>query len=71
MNDQCAKYLSIVPAQSRGIVKKAFEGASSPRQAIKAKCLTCANFDRAEISLCRVLLCPLHAFRPYRETEAR
>lgn len=71
MNDSRGKYLSTVPVQSRGIVQKAFEGASSPRQAIKAKCLTCSNFDRAEISLCRVSLCPLHAFRPYQEQGAR
>jgi hypothetical protein len=61
------RYLAGVPISARGIVEKALQGASSPRAAIKAKCLDCCGFDRAEIRACRVLLCPLHAFRPYQQ----
>lgn len=64
-----ALYLPNVPSKVRGTIRQAFEGKSSPRQAIKAKCLTCSNFDRDEISFCRVVLCPLWAYRPYQPSE--
>jgi hypothetical protein len=54
-----------VPEASRGIVARAFAGTSSPRQAIKAMCLTCTHFDRAEVADCRVFRCPLWTYRPY------
>lgn len=63
-------YLPNVPSKVRGVMRKAFEGTSSPRQAIKAKCLACSNFDSAEISFCRVVLCPLWAFRPYQRDDS-
>lgn len=63
--DRRAEYLATLPKLSRGIVSAALDGAGSPRQAIKAKCLTCTNFDRAEVENCTVITCPLHAFRPY------
>lgn len=63
--DRRAEYLGTVPARYRALVGKAAEGATSPRQAIKAKCLDCCHFQRAEVRLCGVLTCPLHAFRPY------
>ena len=48
----------------------AFAGTLSPRQAIKAKCLDCCGYDRAEVAGCTVVLCPLHSYRPlFRETR--
>lgn len=70
-DDRRAAYLATVPPLSRGIVAAAFEGAGAPRRAIKAKCLTCANFDRHEIERCAVITCPLHAFRPYTGQRTR
>lgn len=61
------EHLSRVPESAKGIVSRAFDGAASPRQAIKAKCLECCHYDRAEITHCQVVLCPLHAYRPYQE----
>jgi hypothetical protein len=61
-----AAYLARLPVKSRGIVAKAFGQACSPRQAIKAKCLDCSGFDREEVRLCRVTVCPLWPWRPYR-----
>ena len=61
------EFLRTVPASAHGIVEKALQGTASPRGAIKACCLTCTHFDRDEIRSCRVILCPLHAYRPFRE----
>ena len=59
-----AAFLGSVPALSRGLIARALTGTVSPRQAIKATCLCCANFDRDEITHCPVWRCPLHAYRP-------
>ena len=59
-----AAFLGSVPALSRGLIARALAGTASPRQAIKAFCLTCTNYDRNEINQCPVWRCPLHAYRP-------
>lgn len=55
---------SVLPLY-RGVVKRSFEGKCSPRSAIRAKCLDCCCYVREEVTNCQVVLCPLHAFRPY------
>jgi hypothetical protein len=60
-----AEFLSRVPVSARSVIRKSFQGSVSPRQAIKAMCLTCAGYGRDEIRFCRVVLCPLLAYRPY------
>ena len=67
MNEQAEKYIKTIPEMSRGIISRALAGTSSPRQAIKAKCLACCNCDRSEVHHCRVFTCPLHAYRPFQE----
>ena len=57
------------PPKYRLLLRKAFEGASSPRKAIKASCLTCTHYNLDEIRACTVLRCPLHKFRPYAWVE--
>jgi hypothetical protein len=52
----------------RGVVAKAFEG-NSRAAGVKAKCLDCCAFIRAEVAACPVILCPLHAYRPYQTAE--
>jgi len=64
-----AEYLGTVPQRYRRLAAKAAEGATSPRQAIKAKCLDCCHFQIAEVRECSVSLCPLHEFRPYQSSE--
>lgn len=64
------EYLGTVPQKYRALVAKAVEGATSPRQAIKAKCLDCCHFQRAEVRACAVSTCPLHAYRPYQDDSA-
>ena len=68
---QQAELLATVGEASRGIMERAFAGKSSPRAAIKAKCLDCCDFDRAEVSACAVILCPLNAYRPYQIDKPR
>lgn len=69
MIDRFREYVSTVPPKYRHLVAKVAEGATSPRQAIKAKCLDCCHFQRAEVRDCAVWVCPLHRFRPYQFEE--
>lgn len=55
----------------RTILQRAFEGKSSPRQAIKAKCLDCTLFQREEIANCPAPSCPLYLLRPYQSPAPR
>ena len=64
------EHLSRVPESAKGIVCRAFDGAASPRQAIKAKCLECCCYQREHITHCRAVTCPLHAYRPYQMKHA-
>lgn len=60
-----ADYLASVPIKYRGLVARALAGELSPRQAIKAKCLGCTGFVRADVVACTAILCELHPLRPY------
>lgn len=37
--------------------------------AIRTKCLACCNFERDEVKHCRVITCPLWAYRPYQVSD--
>ena len=65
------KALEATPQRVRVLFSKVFQGTTSPRQAIKAKCLDCSHHDRAEISLCGVVTCPLWAYRPFQDKEGQ
>jgi hypothetical protein len=51
-----------------GVFEKAFSG-TSRANAIKAKCLDCCCFQRAEITNCAVPNCPLYDYRPYQSGQ--
>jgi hypothetical protein len=53
----------------RPLMRKAYAGDCSPRQAIKAQCLICVGYDRDSITHCSGYSCPLHSFRPYQKGE--
>lgn len=53
----------------RSIVEKALDGTCSPRGAIKAFCLRCTGYVRADVAGCTAYNCPLHKFRPYQGNE--
>lgn len=65
------QFMARVPTSARGVIEKAFEGTASPRQAIKAGCLSCAHWDREEIRACQVVCCPLWAYRPFQDGNAQ
>jgi len=48
--------------------RKAFEG-NSKSAAIKAKCLDCCGYQRAEVAACTAEHCPLWPYRPYQTKE--
>lgn len=53
------------PPLYAGIRAKALAGTASPRQAIKAMCLECVGYIRADVASCQITDCPLHKYRPY------
>ena len=58
------------PVLYRGILKRAYQGKASPREAIKAMCLMCHGYeDRERITDCTAYACALHAFRPYQRAQ--
>jgi hypothetical protein len=61
--------LAQAPSKYRKLLLKAFEGATSPRKAIQANCLTCTHYNIAEIADCAVLRCALRPYRPYQRQE--
>lgn len=62
---QVAEVLKNAPGSAIRTLERAFSGQASKRDAIKANCLCCTHYDRAEIRECRVYRCPLWAYRPY------
>lgn len=51
------------------LVKRAWLGKCSPRQAIKAQCLDCVGEDRQAVADCGDRCCPLWQFRPYQKNR--
>ncbi len=62
---QQVSFIESQPVTVRAVLAKSFAKTASPRQAIKAKCLDCCHADREEVRNCTVILCPLHAYRPF------
>lgn len=46
-------------------IEKSFANPRSLRYAINAKCWDCCCYVKKEITLCEIIACPLHRFRPY------
>lgn len=65
--ERTARYLNQAPDSQKTILSRALQGTASPRAAIKAKCLNCCGFDRAEVRHCPVVLCALHRYRPFQD----
>ena len=47
------------------VFMRAYNGAASKREAIKAKCLDCSSLVVAEVRNCTATGCPLWRYRPY------
>ena len=64
--EQIAERMAQIPeSQQKGYLKAA-HGKASPRSAIKAFCCECMGYERAEVTVCTDLACPLFLFRPFR-----
>lgn len=59
-----AGFIKNAPPSQAPTFQRAFSGRSLAA-GVKAKCLECCCFDRAEIRDCLVLTCPLWAYRPF------
>ena len=53
----------------RKLVERALDGTCSPRAGIKAFCLRCVGYIRADVEGCTSRNCPLWQFRPYKSGE--
>ena len=62
--------LSQMPNHCRGTYLRAI-GGRSPRAAIKAFCMECLGWQRAEVARCTVPACPLWSYRPVRKEVTR
>jgi hypothetical protein len=63
-----AKILSEVPGIYRETFRQAFSG-KSRASGVKAFCLNCVGFIRADIRDCTACGCPLYPFRPYQRDD--
>ena len=61
--------VSEAPTSCQNTLTRAFSGAASPRTAIKAMCLACTGYERAEITFCTGYSCPLWMYRPFQKGE--
>jgi hypothetical protein len=57
------------PPTCRRVLKLAYTGDASPRQAIKAFCLQCLAYNRADVAACTAPACPLFAYRPFQRGD--
>ncbi len=64
---QVEEVLKNAPGSAIRTLERAFSGQASKRDAIRANCLDCTGYDRAEIRDCRVYRCPLWTYRQYQE----
>ena len=62
-----AKKAAGMPESRRAGYLKATRGKASPRAAIKAQCLECVGWNRAEVICCTGWACPLWKYRPFTE----
>ena len=60
--------LQIPKAYQTGYLRAA-AGRGPIRAAVKAHCLECMSWVRAEVTRCPSLACPLWSYRPYRDDE--
>jgi hypothetical protein len=69
-DNKVIEFLEKVPVMYYTTMESALTGKPSRAKAIKAMCLSCSAFVREEITNCRVILCPLYAYRPYQSPAA-
>ena len=70
MNQYQKAVIDETPAMYKGGMERAVMGEASPRQAIKAFCLRCVGYVRADVTGCTAYKCPLHAYRPFQAGDS-
>jgi len=58
-----------VPEKHKIATRRALLGQITRSTAIRVKCLQCSNYQREEVTYCRVLTCALFPVRPYQLDE--
>ena len=63
------RYAQNIPSKYQQVYLRAATGKSSPREAIKAKCLDCVGYEEPSnrIRACSAKTCPVWQFRPYQK----
>lgn len=59
-----ADAINRTPSSARNTLRKAYSG-KSRAAGVKAFCLRCVGYVRADVRGCTALACPLHDYRPY------
>lgn len=67
MNEEQIRRLEDCPVSWRGILRRAYQKKGPPRNAIKAFCVQCVGYNRADVANCTALGCPLWPYRPYQK----
>ena len=66
-DERVKRVIYLAPESAQKSLARAFSGSASPRQAIKAMCMSCCGFDREAIRKCSGFSCPLWEYRPFRD----
>ena len=69
MHPQQRKRVDEAPASCQRVLSAAYNGTASKREAIKAFCLTCTGFLRADVAACTAVTCALHSYRPFQRDD--
>jgi hypothetical protein len=68
MNAQQKARLAAVPEHHQAVVKRAYAGRSRSA-AMKAFCLECVGYIKADVRGCTAKACPLYPYRPYQRGD--
>lgn len=56
------------PPSARNILRRAYRG-KSRTAGVKAFCLRCVGYVRADVRNCTALACPLYEYRPFQTSD--
>ncbi len=65
INRKRSERLASISKSRIKLFKRVYTGRAAPRNAIKAFCYDCLDFNEQEIRTCTVPSCPLYEYRPY------
>jgi hypothetical protein len=61
--------LKYIPTKCQNVFRNAFKG--NRPAAVKANCLECMGYSRAEVYACNTETCPMHKLRPFQNLAKR